>query len=97
MTLTPEEALLRSSPKFQAWGKLTIADLEESNIMAEERHYTPAELAEIWGVDVETIRNLFREEPGVLKIGRPGGKRRGYITLRIPESVAERLHTRLSA
>src|ERR1700674_3468187 len=64
---------------------------------ATEVHLAPAELAEKWGVSVETIRVIFREEPGVLKIGRPPTKfRRRYFTLRIPESVAERVHRRLS-
>lgn len=55
------------------------------------KHFTPAELAEAWGVSVDTIRNLFRNEPGVLKIGdRESRFKRGYITLRIPQAVAER-------
>jgi hypothetical protein len=69
-----------------------------TNLVVDERHYSPAELAESWSVDVETIRNLFREEPGVLKIGEKDPKhKRPYITLRIPESVAVRVHKRLSA
>jgi hypothetical protein len=69
-----------------------------TNLVVDERHYSPADLAEAWSVDVETIRNLFREEPGVLKIGEKDPKhKRAYITLRIPESVAVRVHKRLSA
>jgi hypothetical protein len=94
--------LLLQSEKFLNW-KLEeepekpfgLDDLEQSCIMA-EKHYAPAELAEIWGVDPETIRNIFRDEPGVLKLGNSGSKR-NYITLRIPESIAERVHRRLSA
>jgi len=53
------------------------------------KHFSPAELAEAWGVSVDTIRNIFRNEPGVLKIGdRESRFKRGYITLRIPEAVA---------
>jgi len=66
-------------------------------IKVDERHYAPAELAQAWGVNVETIRNIFREEPGVVKIGEKDPKhKRPYLTLRIPESVALRVHTRLS-
>jgi hypothetical protein len=55
-------------------------------------------LAELWGVSTETIRSIFREEEGVLKIGKTGGKyKRGYVTLRIPDTVAKRVHMRLSA
>jgi hypothetical protein len=67
--------------------------LEQSNIMA-EKYYSPGELAKLWGVDVETVRNIFRAEPGVLKISN-GSKLR--TTLRIPSDVAERVHRRLAA
>jgi hypothetical protein len=67
------------------------------NLVVDERHYAPADLAKVWGVDVETIRNLFREEPGVVKIGEKAPRyKRSYLTLRIPESVAVRVHKRLS-
>jgi hypothetical protein len=63
-----------------------------------EKHFTPAELAEAWGVSTETVRSIFRKEPGVLKIGEDATRhRRGYKTLRIPESVAARVHQRMSA
>ena len=91
---------LKASIKFLSWGRLQPADLESSSINKEvvEKHYTPDELAESWGVSTETIRSIFREEPGVLKIGKTGGRfRRGYVTLRIPGEVAERVHRRLSA
>jgi predicted transcriptional regulator len=66
--------------------------------MADEKHYSPDEIAELWGVSTETIRSIFREESGVLKIGKTGTKyKRGYVTLRIPREVAERVHRRLSA
>lgn len=62
------------------------------------KHYTPHELAAAWGVSAQTIRELFRHEHGVLKIGSDGTKtRRAYKLLRIPASVAERVHNRLSA
>jgi hypothetical protein len=79
------------SPKPDGSGRI----VEQANLM-NERHYTPQELANLWGVDPETIRNIFREEPGVVKIGN-NNKKRSYVTLRIPESVAERVHQRLSA
>jgi hypothetical protein len=97
--------ILLKSEKFINWKadrgesqptKLTVRDIAEAQIMA-EKHYTPAELAELWGVSVQTIRELFKSEDGVLKIGSDGNRnRRAYKTLRIPHSVAERVHTRLS-
>jgi hypothetical protein len=66
--------------------------------MQGEKHYTPQELAEMWNLSVQTIRELFLSEPGVLKIGSNGTKmRRKYKTLRIPESVLARVYNRLSA
>lgn len=69
-----------------------------TNLIVDERHFTPVELAKAWGVSPQTIRELFKDEAGVLKIGSDGTRtRRAYKTLRIPESVAERVHARLSA
>ena len=59
-----------------------------------ERHYRPKELSEMWGFSEDTIRRWFADEPGVLKVGgsyHRNGKR-GYVSLSIPESVAQRIH-----
>lgn len=78
------------------------ANLPDSNASGKlipfERHYRAKELAEIWGLDESTIRRLFQDEPGVLKIGRSGRHdgRRDYVSIRIPESVAARVHTERS-
>jgi hypothetical protein len=99
--------LLRSR-KFLAWRprhseriryKVAAREEKPTSTIAErfaETHYTPTQLAKVWGVDPETIRNLFRNEIGVLKIQNNNGKR-AYVTLRIPESVAVRVHRKLSA
>jgi hypothetical protein len=94
--------VLRASEKFQSWKKpgrvLPVFSGVERSFLMNEPHYTPTELAEMWGVSVQTIREIFKEEEGVLKIGRDGTRlRRAYKTLRIPHSVAERVHSRLSA
>lgn len=34
-----------------------------TNLVVDEKHFTPADLAEAWGVSAETIRQLFRDEP----------------------------------
>jgi AraC-like DNA-binding protein len=58
-----------------------------------ERHYSVAEIAEMWGLSEKTVRRMFEEEDGVLQWGTPETRRkRGYITLRIPESVLLRVH-----
>lgn len=61
-----------------------------------ERHYTVDEIAEAWKLSRDKVRRLFEDEPGVLVLENrsPFSKRR-YRTLRIPESVAERVYRRL--
>ncbi len=63
---------------------------------AVERHYTPAEVAELWNLDVETIRRIFQHEHGIVVLQSPVNKhKRPYKTIRIPQSVLERVHQRL--
>lgn len=59
-----------------------------------ERHYRVAELAELWGFSPCTIRRIFSNEEGVLKLEGTGTGRK-YVSLSIPESVALRVHARL--
>jgi hypothetical protein len=60
-----------------------------------EHHYTVNELANKWRLSPTAIRRLFRDEPGVVRFGRPKkGHQRDYFTWRIPASVAERVYCR---
>jgi len=69
----------------------------ESSVHA-ERHYAVTEIAEMWNLSVDKVRELFGEEPGVLVIGEQDRRhKRRYVTLRIPRSVVERVHLRLSS
>jgi len=69
-----------------------------TNLVVDEKHFTPADLAKAWGVSAETVRQIFRNEPDVLRVGSNGSpSSRKYVLLRIPESVALRVHKRLSA
>jgi hypothetical protein len=80
MTLAPKPVLTDVSP-------------------ATERHYSVAEIAAMWHFSPNAVRKLFQNEPGVLALGEPRpkfGRRRGYVTLRIPQSVLDRVHRRLS-
>jgi transcriptional regulator GlxA family with amidase domain len=60
-----------------------------------ERHLSVDELSELWGMSEDFVRRMFIHETGVVVFchHRPG--RRVYRTLRIPESVALRVHRRL--
>jgi transcriptional regulator GlxA family with amidase domain len=64
--------------------------------VAFERHYCVAELAQLWGLSQRTIRRIFSNEPGVFKWESAETRfKRAYTTLRIPESVVQRVHRRL--
>ena len=61
-----------------------------------EKHYSVREVAEFWGLSGNTIRRIFEKEPGVIEWGSTESRfRRGYRTLRIPESVMLRVHRRM--
>ena len=79
------------SQRFRDWQPSNVAGILET-------HYTPQQVAEMWGVGVDMIRETFENEPGVLLLGdrNPKHKRR-YITMRIPESVLARVYRRLTA
>ena len=52
----------------------------------------------MWKLSIDMVRRLFEGESGVLVI-RNGGltqRKRRYRTLRIPQSVVDRVHRRLS-
>ena len=62
-----------------------------------ETFYTPKEIAKLLKLSPDKIIRIFENEPGVMVIGNEGRKyRRRYRTLRIPESVLDRVQRRLS-
>ena len=74
----------------------TPADWLMNDGMSTERHYTIQEIAELWKLSETMIRDLFRDEPGVLRAERPRTRfKRGYTTIRVPETVLRRVHARM--
>jgi hypothetical protein len=62
-----------------------------------ERHYSVAEVATMWNLSPDAVRKIFENEPGVFVWGgQSSSHARRYRTLRIPQSVLERVHRRLS-
>ena len=60
-----------------------------------ERHYSPAELAELLNLSADTVRRMFENESGVLVFENPvRSSSRRFRTLRIQASVAERVYAR---
>ncbi len=72
--------------------------IEQENVVPAERHYAVIEVAEMWHLSQDKVREIFEQEPGVLVLGdrSPRHKRR-YLTLRIPHTVLLRVHNRLAA
>jgi len=66
-------------------------------VSALEPHYTVAQLSKLWSFSPSTVRRIFRAEPGVIKINRKSSKlkKRDYISLRIPASIAQRVLRRM--
>lgn len=59
-------------------------------------NYSVSELAHLWQLSEKTIRRMFVDEPGVVKWGHEEKCfKRAYMTLRMPESVVQRVHRRL--
>jgi hypothetical protein len=74
----------------------SVFKMPASNSPAFEKHFSVQELAGIWEVNERTIRRMFAGEPGVVSWGRAESRsKRAYKTLRIPESVAQRVHRKL--
>jgi hypothetical protein len=62
-----------------------------------ERHFSVKEIADSWGLCENSVREIFKSEADVVRIQRPKSRwKRAYTTLRIPESVVERVHRRMS-
>jgi hypothetical protein len=102
--LKPDPALMTNAPashrKAVENPLPSVPQLEfpsSGGIQEAERHFTPKELADSWGLDQSTVRRMFRDEEGVLRLPHLGRRgKRDYVTLRIPASVAARVHERRS-
>ena len=58
-----------------------------------EKHFTPQQVAEMWEMSPEKVREIFAEEQGVIRIGHNGllGTRK-RVSLRIPLSMLTRVY-----
>ena len=72
---------------------------ETSLLPCTGRHFSVREISEMWQLSDDKVREIFGQEPGVIAIGvaRSNGRKRRYVTLRIPLAVLERVHCRLQA
>jgi hypothetical protein len=64
-----------------------------------ERHYTLSELALQWRTCERTLKTWFADEPDIIRFGREKltkSKKRAYVSMRIPESVALRVYRKMT-
>jgi hypothetical protein len=92
----------QSSKKFQRWKPRHVLFKLKDRLdlgVAIEKHYSPTELAAVWGLSADTVRRMFENEPDVLIYGdeKSTDRKRRYRTMKIPESVAVRIHRRLTS
>lgn len=62
-----------------------------------EPYFSPKQIADRLGLSESTIIRMFQDEPGVIKLRRGLGRKRDYVTLRIPASVLQRVIASRSA
>ena len=84
-------AAVQKSRKFQYWALQPELICTDNGIVELEatKDFSPIELAQEWGVNVEIVSSIFRSEPGVLKFNKSQSK--------IPNNVAVQVHRKLSA
>ncbi len=64
--------------------------------LANEKHYSIIEISKLWALSQKTVRKIFENEPGVIQWGTEETRhKRGYRTLRVPETVLLRVHRKL--
>jgi hypothetical protein len=105
-TDSPADAFARARPKPAKAVLLTSSTTTERATSspgegagpesAFQRHYTVEDLSALWNVSEDFVRRLFLCEPGVVVFYKHRPGRRVYRTLRIPESVAVRVHRRMT-
>ncbi len=86
----------RSGPLDRIPSASAVRANDPADLSALEPHFSVQVLAEMWRLDESTIRRIFEDAPGVLRLAnerRRNGKRE-YVTLRIPASVAQREYQR---
>lgn len=56
-----------------------------------ERHRRIRDLSESWALSRETVRQMVKNDPGVVKIRN--GRRKAHTVYSVPDSVARRIHS----
>lgn len=92
--MTPSRKLAPAAPAIAT--RFAGEPDEGAPCPALEKHFTVDQVAEAWGVSPKTVRRIFQDMPGVLKLQGPSllmkRRRSPRILLRIPESLLRRAH-----
>ena len=86
-----QTATARQAARSSGWpflGALMATKQQEVSAPFAERHFTINQLAEMWNLSGEFVRQLVQREPGVTEWVRQQPGRRRYRVLRVPQSVA---------
>jgi len=84
--------LARKMPESSHLASLSVGPID----LANEKHYSVIEISKLWALSQKTVRRIFEREPGVIHWGSEEScHKRGYRTLRVPETVLLRVHRRL--
>lgn len=80
-------------------GRLRNASTSAASVESDlslEKHYSVIEISQLWSLSEKTVRKIFENEPGVIQWGTgETSRKRGYRTLRVPETVLQRVHRKL--
>jgi len=81
---------------FDAFRPVSVASPLGHVDLANEKHYSVIEIAKLWALSEKTVRKIFEREPGVIHWSTEERlHKRGYRTLRVPETVLHRVHRKL--
>lgn len=77
--------------------EMPVAPPNQTAVHAMEKHLSVQQVAKMWGLGENTVRRMFEDLQGVLKISQPRlngahAKRAPRTILRIPESLVIRVH-----
>ena len=90
-----ERSLAPAHERRARQAKVELRRTDRAEEVTFERHLSVEELAALWGMSEDFVRRLFLKEPGVVVFFNHQPGKRVYRTLRIPESVALRVHRRM--
>jgi hypothetical protein len=62
----------------------------------DEKHYLISEIAASLQFSKEKTRQIFENEAGVVRVGSPRKGTRRYYSLRVPQSVLDRVYAKLT-